>query len=167
MRWAISVLSLFRSLPSVSSLTHISLGGEEQNGVSNVVSVLQDVCMHLLHLLLAFSCLFYRTTVDDGKNAGWCCNQFVRVDASLDVRVNYVRLVGENNSSVIMSFTSVNRVLSLLLSHWLVALTRSHTHLTVIGTFQSNGRQAHDRVVTDSYFVSDISCRFILDSLFP
>lgn len=31
--------ALFRILPSISSLTHISLGREEQNGVCNVVSL--------------------------------------------------------------------------------------------------------------------------------
>lgn len=129
MIWEIAVLALFRSPPSISSLTHISLEGEEQNGVGNVVSVLWDVCMRLLHFAPGlFSCLSFRTTVCDGKSAGWCCNQFVRADVSLDVRVNYVRLLGENNLSVIMSFTSVNRVSSSGLVWWLAARAGSHAH---------------------------------------
>lgn len=91
----------------------------------------------------------YRTTVCDSKSAGWCCNQFVRADVSRDMRVNYVRLVGENNLSVIMSFTSVNRVSSSVLSHWLAVLTRRHTHLTVIDKLQSNGQQANNSVLHD------------------
>lgn len=102
------------------------------------------ICSWPFHLPL------YRTTVCDGKSTGWCCNQFVWPDVSLDMRVNYIRLVSENNLSVIMSFTSENRVSSSVLSHWLAALTGSHTHLLVIDMLQSNGQHAHNSVLHDS-----------------
>lgn len=66
----------------------------------------------------------------------------MRADVRLDQRVNYVRMLGENNLSVIMSFTLVNRVSSSVAQPLIGGLDWKDAHIFVIETLHSNGQHA-------------------------